>query len=824
MLPQIVRTLINWFPGKSEQNCSMVLMATSSTKNCRGFRDRHLTDFFVPQRLAPESSDLLSQSMIQAKESTGSLEIGDVLAAMPTDPAARCIAVIGSPGSGKTSLLEYLQRIYAENRHKQIHSGMPNLIPMGLCVRDIRSMITGDRPPSLGELIAPGEPPGKRQRFESHLKSGDYLVMLDGLNEVDSSTDRQRIVDWIDHQMQTYLNTPFIVTSRSGAYHLTPLQQVTMVLELQPFNDRQIQQFLQHWYQLNNANLSEEMKTLNQTANYRTAQLLAEIKSVRAVANMASNPLLLKAIAQVYDNRGKIPTRRVELYGSLCDVQLTDKSPTISNHHQILPAKKSVLQKLALSLMEQKTSQFTGDTWSQLLRENVELFANPNNFGGLLVETKPEVYEFAHQSFQEYLAAVEIKHSQQEALLIENLQNHWWHETIKFYTEITGNTGVIQAALSEATTLNLAYDCLQNNLNVPSALQEEFNQKLAAGLEADQPIIFQSAAKVLLKQRCQKLLNSESSVAIDSDYITNAEYQLFIDDKRKVGQSRQPDHWLTNRFATGEATEAIAGVRGSDAEEFCEWLTQQYAVYGIRFRLPTLAEVETQPASSDRLGAWCYAQKDKAIAGLSPQLWQQSQKQIAICLERDLDLLRRRQNTLKLDLDRTLTRHLALTLARSQKDQLIEQLSQRLHQGKSHEMLKNLKHIHELVFCLGNVDNFNQIRDFAIRISKVRQLFAIRKVIRTPQSELAIMRIDLLLIYICFHGLKNYYLNLNNNAKLRPRKSIQVLPQSPNQIIYYEQKQNEALNLYAFFLLIESRNFQNFPAFEGIRVVKEQVE
>ena len=39
-----------------------------------------------------------------------------------------------------------------------------------------------------------------------------------------------------------------------------------------------------------------------------------------------------------------------------------------------------------------------------------------------------------------------------------------------------------------------------------------------------------------------------------------------------------------------------------------------------------------------------------------------------------------------------------------------------------------------------------------------------------------------------------------------------------------EQKQNPALNLYAFFFLIEERRKGNLPAWEGIRIVRERLE
>jgi NACHT domain len=836
MLPQIVRTLINLLPGKSHQSfLPNGSYATVAPKNCRGFRHQRSADFFIPQGLTPDSSNLLSQSIIQAKESTGSLEIWDVLAAMVTDPSSRRIALIGSPGSGKTSLLEYIQRSYAENRHKQHHSGVPHLIPVRLCLPDIQPMIAQNSRLSLLELIAPGETPEKQQ-WSWLLDRGECLVMLDGLDEVDSSNDpgdsleersalrnrtsaRDQISHWIEQQMQAYPNTPFAIAATPSAYHLKPLAGVGMVLELQPFSDQQIQQFLHHWYQVSDRYSSSQFAPEMNIEN-KSKRLLAEIKSVRSVANMATNPLLLTAIAQVYD-LGQIPTRRVELYQALCDVLLNP----IGKNEESFIAKKTFLQKLGLGLMQQKTNQFTSNSLGTLLGEQVAALPELESFGGLLVEIKPGVYKFSHKSFQEYLAAVQIKDSQQEELLVKNIQNLWWHETIKFYTAMSDNylTDVIEAALSASNTLNLAYDCLQDNYNVPLPLQKIFNLKLDSALESTTPSIFKSAAKVRLKQRCQNLLHSQNSVAIDPDYITNAEYQLFIDDRRKLGQSRQPDHWRSKQFPPGKSQEAIAGVRGSDAEEFCEWLTQQYAGYGVKFRLPTFAEVQSHPAHEEHLGAWCYAEKDKAIAGFSEQFWQEWQQQIAIALDRDLEQLRRQQKALKLDLTRTLTREIALKLAEAQKEQLLEQISQRLQRGKSHELVKNLAHLHELVFTLSNVDKFEQIREFALKISKVRQLFALRQLVRSTPGEFDVIRQDFLLIYICFHCLHSYQITMSENSAMSWSYSKNVAKEVLKPSHYYEQKKNEALNLYAFFVLIHQRHFHQLPAFEGIRIVKESV-
>lgn len=75
---------------------------------------------------------------------------------------------------------------------------------------------------------------------------------------------------------------------------------------------------------------------------------------------------------------------------------------------------------------------------------------------------------------------------------------------------------------------------------------------------------------------------------IDDTLVTCAEYQLFIDEMREQGKYYQPDHWISNQFPAGQAREPILGVRHSDVVDFCDWLSANNATW--RYRLPTKNE------------------------------------------------------------------------------------------------------------------------------------------------------------------------------------------------------------------------------------------
>jgi predicted NACHT family NTPase len=108
----------------------------------------------------------------------------------------------------------------------------------------------------------------------------------------------------------------------------------------------------------------------------------------------------------------------------------------------------------------------------------------------LIAKEQEDVFEFAHRSFQEYLAATEIKDDKRrESLLTEALQApenlEWWADTMRLYAAQTDTSQIIAAALKQPTleTLLLAIDFWQTGLTlqdqtVKAALFAQLNQPL----------------------------------------------------------------------------------------------------------------------------------------------------------------------------------------------------------------------------------------------------------------------------------------------------------------------------------------------------------
>ena len=98
----------------------------------------------------------------------------------------------------------------------------------------------------------------------------------------------------------------------------------------------------------------------------------------------------------------------------------------------------------------------------------------------------------------------------------------------------------------------------------------------------------------------------DENTYIDDTLVTCAEYQLFIDEMRDQVKFFQPDHWTSFLFQEGKATEPILGVRFSDAQKFCEWLSKRESIEWV-YRLATPFEVMQNPiklSSKEPVGYW----------------------------------------------------------------------------------------------------------------------------------------------------------------------------------------------------------------------------
>ncbi len=594
-----------------------------------------LEKIFVPLRVCPESLGQISHNIIATQKSKEGATIWDFLVQSKEIQQFKRIAIIGAPGSGKTTLLTDLTLTYAQNRHRRQNKKAPKLIPILIYLRDVRDLITQKEENSskysvnenvnlVTAIVQQKSIQKLKPRenwFEELLQQNKCLVMLDGLDEVADDEQRKAVSQWVNQQINNYRKANFILTSRPFGYKIAPVENVTTILDVQPFNLTQMDKFIHNWYLQREimSRIGKDDQGVRDKANNQAEDLIDRIKNNPNLASLALNPLLLTMIATVHCYRGALPGRRVELYGEICDVLLGRRDEAKGININLTPEQqKAVLQVLAFRLMEKETREFTLELGCELIENELKNVAgsalktsdfikNIEKRSGLLIERENNLYEFAHKSFQEYLTAVEIKESNQEAILSSHLNNSWWEETIRLYAAQTDATNLIQAALKnpDVNSLKLALDCCDEALKVNAQVKENLYEKIEKGLESFNQDEFELAVNVQLKRRLSNLLRVDETLEIDREYIICAEYQLFFNNYlqkyKNIRGIDKPNNWKNKRFPFGDSQKPVTGINWENANMFCAWLSQYFPseenLYHYRLLRPE--ERENYPSNDD---------------------------------------------------------------------------------------------------------------------------------------------------------------------------------------------------------------------------------
>jgi hypothetical protein len=554
------------------------------------------------------------------------------------------IVLVGPPGSGKTTLLRHITLLLATPLKNEANKKLKlKKIPILLFLRDHVSDVVNRPDILLPEIIestiTKWDVAVPSEWFNKKMKSGECLIMLDGLDEVAEPLARRQMVAWLEKQIRAYPNNTFIVTSRPHGYRENPITGVS-VLEVLPFNRSQIDHFVQSWYLANEikSHIADDLG-VRMAAKSGADDLLNRLEKAPTLMELAVNPLLLTMIATVHRYRSALPGRRVELYKEICEVFLGKRQESKGLTIDLIPVQKqTVLQSLAYEMMCKNVREIRSGDAVEIIRAPLSLVKsglNPVDFlknveqqSGLLLERENGVYGFAHKTFQEYLASMFILEQKKETELYLRINDDWWHEVIKLYSAQTDATEVITACLDQdppsALALSLAIQCLEEARQVQPEIRAITQKILQENAEDADPEIRKIVAQALLANRLKHLFALSPSVAIDTKPISNAEYQLFVDEMLGQGFDYSLPHWVENQFPAGSAHAFATGLTPTQALGFCSWLTEINAGSGQwYFRLPVASEIH-EHNYSDAPGFWLLKDIAKTKSGsfIPVDLWQ----------------------------------------------------------------------------------------------------------------------------------------------------------------------------------------------------------
>ena len=567
--------------------------------NYQGIYALEIEEVYVDLSMEPNQFSQVSPSIAQTGPSTGRQNIWDFLNAY--ELKTQNFAIIGAPGSGKTTLLKHITLCLAAKNGRAF--GL-RYVPILLFIRDHADSVVARNAISLEDVIM--ESVSKMgltipaEWFRQLLAKGRCLVLFDGLDEIAAPASRNKVATWVQQQMGRYGHNRFILSSRPFGYRSNPLSGVT-VLEVRPFNLDQVRKFVERWYFANEIRSAQKNDLgVKIAATEGANDLMRRLRRTPALLDLALNPLLLTMITTVHRYRGSLPGRRVELYAEICDVFLGKRQQARGLELELTPAqKKRVLQPLAFYLMVNQKREISLSEASTVIDRSLALVSPKmtcadflqmtENSSGLLLEREAGVYNFAHLTFQEYLAAAHMMEARLEPELVKQVSMSWWHETIRLYAAIGEASCVIEACISghrpSVGALTLAVECVEDARAVEPALRIAVNSIITEGAEDADPERRRLAGETMLNLRLRSMVRLDDDRYIDDRLITVSEYQLFCDVERSERRFRQPDSWPSAEGPKGKNRDEITGIRLSDAKAFCAWLSDRDSL-GWVYELP----------------------------------------------------------------------------------------------------------------------------------------------------------------------------------------------------------------------------------------------
>ena len=427
--------------------------------------------------------------------------------------------MLGAPGSGKTTLLKHMALTLAGPANRRRKLDVPEMLPILLFLRDHATTIKENPSISLAQLIrdqfenrqAPIPPTGW---LEVRLRRGECLIMFDGLDEVADIETRKQVVIWVERCMAANGNNRFILSSRPHGYKTNPIGNVTVLL-IRPFSTQQVEQFIQNWYLANEIMSSQKDDPgVREEARRGATDLIGRLRSTTVLSDLAINPLLLTMITTVHRYRSSLPGRRVELYSEIFEVFLGKREQALGLRLDMTPAQKvRVLRQLAYSMMEKELRIIDRVDVLRVIAKPLlavnprikveEFLENVENSSGLIVEFENGKYSFSHLTFQEYLASIHVIETRLEKELLKQVENSWWHETIRLYCAQTDASNVISSCLNSLnpTTLSLAIECMDEAREISPDTRAQYETVMEKGVEDPDPERRKLIAKAWLKRR-----------------------------------------------------------------------------------------------------------------------------------------------------------------------------------------------------------------------------------------------------------------------------------------------------------------------------------
>ena len=503
-----------------------------------GSRKLNLEKIFVPLYLEATDGGERRASASDPGESNRALgepgrrPVGTVLSEQTR------LAVLATPGGGKSTLLKRLAIAYAfPERRALLDDMLPDRswLPVFIRCRQLDDAVSSPIRAIIDRISERAEMPELSQSFSSlisgALHSGNVLLLIDGLDEITHDGDRVAFALQLRAFLATYPKVSIVVTSREAGFRIVgrALSSQCVHYKLADLDDPDIERLVLAWHR--------EVIGDREEVRLEAERLSSTICSSDRIRQLAQNPLLLTTLLLVKRWVGQLPTRRTVLYGKAIEVLLMTwnvEAHEPLDQDEVIPqlaflaftmmsrgtqriSRKGLHETLALARSQMPEVLAYAKLNETELIEQVELRSSLLMLTGHEIEdgTLQPVYEFRHLTFQEYLAAVAVVEGYYPdrgetdtplTSLEAHLDDEQWKEVVPLAAVLAGRNShslvrriidVCKAipsgddALPRVPTpaLSLLAQCIIDEVQIPPEIVEEALETIARRDRGPSPLV-----------------------------------------------------------------------------------------------------------------------------------------------------------------------------------------------------------------------------------------------------------------------------------------------------------------------------------------------
>ena len=365
----------------------------------------------------------------------------------------RRLVIRGSAGAGKSTLLQWIAVRAATGTFTDKLQHWNCKIPFFIRLRDV-----GDgsfpAPEEFTKFIARNFADQMPKNWVHHyLNRGHALVLIDGVDELPRK-QRQDFFESLKDLVRDFQGATFIVTSRPSGlkdqqgeewqeWEEWVKENNFATWTLEPMSIANIEEFVKRWHEALQTYDDEDLAQL-------ATNLKNQLRQRPELRRLAATPLLCAMICALHRERQEnLPNARIVLYRNCIDMLLNRRDrgrriPLDDTYPLGLDEEEKIelLQGLALKLMRLNLSTLEAERVDRHFQDELnktklskditgkqirDLFVDRS---GLLREPSVNQIDFAHRTFQEYLAGKEALADDSLEELLGHATDDQWREAI----------------------------------------------------------------------------------------------------------------------------------------------------------------------------------------------------------------------------------------------------------------------------------------------------------------------------------------------------------------------------------------------------------